>query len=108
VGDDHLANLVIFGKDRFRVDLVALWLAGHEPGNLHLYRIARERGLCDTFNPWEVPVYEWTDRGPAARRLDSFERTPLKTVYLPREGEPVLHLLDEPFDYDRAAAIYRR
>lgn len=108
VGDDYLANLVIFGKDKFRVDLVALWLAGHEPGNVHLYRIARERGLCDTFNPWEVPVYEWTDGGPAARRLDSFERTPLKTPYLPREGEPVLHLLDEAFDYERAAAIYKR
>jgi uncharacterized protein (DUF362 family) len=101
VGTDYLTNLVMFGKDKFRVDLVGLWLGGHEPGNLHLYRIAKERGLSDTFNPWEVPLYEWTDDGPVARKLTDFPRTPLKTVYLPREGEPTLHMLDEPFDYDR-------
>jgi hypothetical protein len=68
VGSDYLTNLVIFGTDKFRVDLVGLWLGGHEPGNVHLYRIAKERGLSDTFNPWEVPVFEWTDAGPAARK----------------------------------------
>ncbi len=101
VGTDYLTNVVLFGKDKFRVDLVGLWLGGHEPGNVHLYRIAKERGLSDTFNPWEVPVYEWTDGGPVARKLTDFARTPLRTPYLPRDGEPVLHLLDEPFDYDR-------
>jgi uncharacterized protein (DUF362 family) len=100
-GDDHLTNIVFFGKDKFRVDLIGLWLAGHEPGNVNLYRIAKERGLSDTFNPWEIPVYEWTDDGPISRQLTDFPRTPLQTVYLPREGEASLHLLDEPFDYDR-------
>ena len=100
LGDDHLTNIVFFGKDKFRVDVIGLWLAGHEPGNVHLYRIAKERGLTDTFNPWEVPVFEWTDSGPVARKLTDFPRTPLKTVFLPRDGEPVLHMLDEPFDYD--------
>ena len=76
VGSDYLTNLVIFGKDKFRVDLVGLWLGGHEPGNVHLYRIAKERGLSDTFNPWEVPVFEWTDDGPVARKLTDFPRTP--------------------------------
>ncbi|HTP35936.1 MAG TPA: hypothetical protein VMJ75_27365 [Candidatus Acidoferrales bacterium] len=38
---------------------------------------------------------------PVARKLAGFPRTPLKTVYLPREGEPALQILDEPFDYDR-------
>ncbi len=104
VGDDHMANMVLFGKDKVRVDLIGLWLGGHQPGNVHLYRILKERGLSDTFNPWEVPVYEWTDDGPAARKLNDLPRTPLKTVYLPRDGEPVLHLLDEPFDYDRHKA----
>ncbi len=104
VGDDRMANLVIFGKDKVRVDLIGLWLGGHEPGNVHLYRILKERGLSDTFNPWEVPLYEWTDDGPVARKLSDLPRTPLKTVYLPRDGEPVLHLLDEPFDYDRHKA----
>jgi len=104
VGDDYLANVVLFGKDKFRVDVIGLWLGGHEPGNVHLYRIAKERGLSDTFCPWDIPVYEWTNDGPVARRLTDFERTPLRTVYLPREGEPALHLLDEPFDYDRHKA----
>ncbi|SPF38478.1 exported hypothetical protein [Candidatus Sulfopaludibacter sp. SbA4] len=101
VGDDYLTNVVLFGKDKFRVDVIGLWLGGHEPGNVHLYRIAKERGLSDTFCPWDIPVYEWTDDGPVARRLTDFERTPLRTVYLPKDGEPALHLLDEPFDYDR-------
>jgi uncharacterized protein (DUF362 family) len=101
VGDDHLTNTVIFGKDKFRVDLIGLWLGGHEPGNVHLYRIAKERGLSDTFNPWEVPVYEWTDGGPVARKLTDFPGAALKTPYLPRTGESALHLLNEPFDYDR-------
>jgi hypothetical protein len=101
VGDDHLTNIVLFGKDNFRLDVIGLWLGGHEPGNVHLYRIAVERGLTSTFNPWEIPIYEWTDAGPVARKLDSFPRTPLGTVYLPREGEPALHLLNEPFDYAR-------
>jgi uncharacterized protein (DUF362 family) len=101
VGTDYLTNLVLFGKDKFRVDLVGLWLGGHEPRNVHLYRIAKERGLSDTFNPRAVPVYEWTDDGPAPRKLTDFQRTPLRTPYLPRTGEPDLHLLNEPFDYDR-------
>jgi len=100
VGDDHLTNMVFFGKDKFRVDVIGLWLAGHEPGNVHLYRIAKERGLTDTFNPWEIPVYEWTDEGPAARKLTDFPRAALKTVFLPKDGEAALHMLDEPFDYD--------
>ena len=101
IGDDHLTNLVMFGKDRFRVDLVGLWLAGHEPGNVHLYRIAKERGLSDTFNPWEVPVYEWSGGGAVPRKLTDFERTPLKTYYLQKDGEPEYHMVNEPFDYDR-------
>ena len=64
-------------------------------------RIAKERGLSDTFNPGEIPVYEWTDDGPVARKLADFPRTALKTPYLPLPGEPALHLMDEPFDYDR-------
>jgi uncharacterized protein (DUF362 family) len=101
VGDDYLTNLVMFGRDKWRLDLVGLWLGGHEPGNVHLCRIAKERGLSDTFNPWEVPVYEWVNGGGTPRKLSDFTRTPLKTYYLQKEGEPYLHLVDEPFDYDR-------
>jgi uncharacterized protein (DUF362 family) len=101
IGDDYLTNLVMFGKNPFRVDVVGLYLGGHEPGNVHLYRIAKERGLTDTFNPWEIPVYEWTDAGPVERKLTDFPRTPLKTIYLTRENEPALHMVDEPFDYEK-------
>jgi hypothetical protein len=97
-----LTNLVMFGKDKFRLDLVGLYLGGHEPGNVHLYRIAKERGLSDTFNPWEVPIYEWEDGGRVTpRKLTDFPRTPIKTSYLTLDGEPDSHLVNQPFDYDR-------
>ncbi|MFN0168121.1 MAG: hypothetical protein ACKV22_16980 [Bryobacteraceae bacterium] len=98
---EFLPNFVMFSKDPFRLDLVGLWLGGHEPGNVHFYRIAKERGLSDTFNPWDVPVYEWTDAGPVPRKLTDFSRTMLKTYYLQKEGEPLYHMVNEPFDYDR-------
>jgi uncharacterized protein (DUF362 family) len=101
VGQDHLTNLVMFGKDNFRLDLVGLYLAGHEPGNIHLYRIAKERGLSDTFNPWEVPIFEWIDGAAVPRKLTDFPRYELKSIYLPREGEPELHLVNDRFDYDK-------
>ena len=104
VGDDYMANLVMFGKNKFRLDLAGLWLGGHEPGNVHLYRIAKERGLSDTFNPWEVPLYEWIGGRAAPRKLTDFPRTPLKTYYLQRDGEPKYHLVNEPFDYDKVKA----
>jgi uncharacterized protein (DUF362 family) len=104
IGDDYMANLVMFGKDKFRLDLIGLWLGGHEPGNVHLYRIAKERGLSDTFNPWEVPVYEWIGGQAAPRKLTDFPRTPLKTYYLQKDGEPRFHLVSEPFDYDKVKA----
>jgi len=100
-GQDYLTNLVMFGKDPFRVDLVGLYLGGHEPGNVNMYRIAKERGLSDTFNPWEVPIYEWIGGKAVPRKLTDFPRTPLKTYYLQKQGEPEYHLVNEPFDYDK-------
>jgi hypothetical protein len=96
-----LPNMVMFGVNPIRLDLVGLWLAGHEPGNIHFNRIARERGLTDTFNPWEVPLYEWTATGPVQRKLTDFPRTLIKTYYLQQQGEPLYHLVNEPFDYDK-------
>ncbi len=101
LGQDHLTNLVMFSKDKFRLDVAGLYLGGHEPGNVHLYRIAKERGLTDTFNPWEIPVYEWIDGAAAPRKLTDFPRHALRTIYLGREGEPNLHLVNDPFDYDK-------
>ena len=101
LGQDYLTNIVLFGKNPFRTDIVGLYLGGHEAGNVNLYRIAKERGLSDTFNPWEVPVFEWTDDGPVPRKLSDFERTPPRSIYLTREGEPELHLVNDPFDYER-------
>jgi uncharacterized protein (DUF362 family) len=101
IGNDYLTNMVMFSKDKFRLDVIGLWLGGHEPGNVNLYRIARERGLSDTFNPWEIPLYEWKDGSAAPRKLTDFQRTPLRTYYLQRDNEPLYHLVDEPFDYDK-------
>jgi len=100
-GTEHLSNMVMFSKDKFRLDVIGHWLGGHEPGNIHLFRIAKERGLTDTFNPWEIPVYEWVNGRAVERKLTDFERTPLPSGYLPLPGEPEFHLCNEPFDYDR-------
>jgi hypothetical protein len=100
-GNDYLTNMVMFSKDKFRLDIIGLWLGGHEPGNVHLYRIAKERGLTDTFNPWDVPIFEWKDGKAEPRKLTDFTRTPLKSPYLPLAGEQTYHLTNEQFDYDR-------
>jgi len=104
VGNDYLTNLVMFGKDKLRLDMIGMYLGGHEPGNVNLFRIAKERGLLDTFNPHEVEVYEWEDGKAKRRRLTDFQRTPLPTYYLQRDGEPKYHLVNEAFDYDRVKA----
>jgi hypothetical protein len=63
-------------------------VGGHEPGNVDLFRIANERGLLDPFNPHEVAVSKWEDGKATRQRLTNFERTPLPTSYLQKDGEP--------------------
>ena len=48
---DFMSNNIIFGKDAFRVDIIAHWLAGHEPGNFGLFHIGIERGLSNVLDP---------------------------------------------------------
>jgi len=100
-GKGILTNLVMFSKDKFRLDVIGMYLGGHEPGDINLFRTAKERGLTDTFNPWEIPIYEWVDGAATPRKLTDFPRTPLRTYYLQLPGEPLYHLVNEPFDYDR-------
>jgi hypothetical protein len=105
---DFMMNVVIFGKNPFLVDIIAVWLAGHEPGNLGLFHIAHERGLSPFINPWDVPLYLWEDE-PRLVTLDAFERTPLLTNYLRKDydgqNESVWHMLDEPFEYGTSLRI---
>ena len=94
-----MTNMLIFGKDAFRVDIIGHWLGGHEPGNFGLFHIGRERGVSTALNPKNIPVYLWDDDGPKLTPLDKFERTPLKTPYLERPGEARFHMCDDPFAY---------
>lgn len=96
---DFMANVLIFGKDPFRTDIIGTWLAGHEPGNFGFFHIARERGLSNVVNPREIPVYLWDASVPQQRSLGDFERVPLLTNYLRKENEEQYHMVDEPFDY---------
>jgi len=106
--EDFMTNVLIFGKNPFRVDIIGNWLAGHEPGSFGLFHIARERGLVDVLNPMEIPVYLWEGENPKLTPLTDFERVPLKTYYLQKnyggQNEPLYHMVDEPFDYSRFAA----
>ena len=100
---DFMTNVLIFGKNPFRVDIIGHWLGGHEPGNFGLFHSAIDRGLLDVLNPMEIPVYRWEDGVPTQTLLTDFERTPLLTYYMQRnyagQSEPKWHLVDEPFDY---------
>jgi uncharacterized protein (DUF362 family) len=100
---DFMTNNIIFGKDAFRVDIIAHWLAGHEPGNFGLFHIGIERGLSDVLDPSDIPVYLWKDGKAKKVKLDFIKRTPLLTYYLRRNtngmNEPRYHMVDEPFDY---------
>ncbi len=106
---DYMTNIVIFGRDPLRVDLVGKWLGGHEPGNFGLFHIAMERGMLSVIDPMKVPVYVWEDGRATRKPLASFERTPLRTCYLPKNyggfNEPIYHLVDEPFDYGRVRQV---
>ena len=97
--EDFMANVLIFGKDPFRVDIIGTWLAGHEPRNFGLFHIAKERGLSTVVEPAEIPVYRWNDAHPEETPLTEFERVPLTTCYLQRnyngQNEPRFHLVNE-------------
>ena len=109
--DVFMTNLLVFGKDAFRVDIVGHWLGGHEPGNFGLFHLAKERGVSTALDPKNIPVYAWEDDGPRLTPLDRFERVPLATPYLEKPGEARFHLCNEPFAYPaeaKAACLSRR
>jgi uncharacterized protein (DUF362 family) len=99
VPEIFMTNVLIFGKDAFRVDIIGHWLAGHEPGNFGLFHIGKERGVSTALNPRNIPVYRWEDSGPKLTPLHQLACTPLKTPYLEKWGEPRFHLCNEPFAY---------
>lgn len=100
---NYMSNNIIFGKDAFRVDIIAHWLAGHEPGNFGLFHIGIERGVSNVLNPFDIPVYLWEDGKARKVNLDTFKRTPLLTLYMRRNydgmNEDKYHMVDESFDY---------
>ncbi|MCE5248795.1 DUF362 domain-containing protein [bacterium] len=100
---DFMSNVLIFGLDPFRIDIITHWMAGHEPGNFGLFHIGIERGVSDVLDPRDIPVYFWENGKAVPTKLDDLPRTPLRTLYLQRDykgqDEPTYHLCDEPFDY---------
>jgi hypothetical protein len=102
---DHMTNVIIFGMDPFRVDIIGHWLAGHEPGNFGFFHIAMEHGFSNVVDPRKIPVYAWDSGRAKLTPLKALKRTPLVTKYLRKNygghDEPLYHLVDEPFDYSR-------
>lgn len=96
-----LTNIVLFGKDPYRLDILGHWLAGHEPGNFGLFHIAKERGLSTVLNPRNIPIYLWENEKPKLMPLADLEkfRTPLVTPYLTQAGEAAYHLCNQPYAY---------
>lgn len=104
LANDYMCNYIIFGMNPYYVDNIGHWIGGHEPGNFGLFHLAREKGEISTFNPANIPLYEWDpESGATLRDLDSFERHPLKTKYLQKDysgnNEDLWHMVDEPCDY---------
>jgi hypothetical protein len=106
---DFMTNILIFGKNPFKLDIIGHWLGGHEPGNFGLFHIAKDRGLCNTINPMAIPVYLWENGVPVLTPLADFQRTPLLTPYLRRDyggqNESEYHLVNEPYNYEPANAV---
>ncbi|MDF1576421.1 MAG: DUF362 domain-containing protein [Bacteroidales bacterium] len=101
---DYMCNYILFGLNPFYVDIIGHWIGGHEPGNFGLFHLAREHGRISTFNPANIPIYEWDPAsGATLRNLSSFTRYPLKTRYLQKDygghSEELWHLVDEHCDY---------
>ncbi len=103
---DWMSNVIIFGKDPFRTDIIGHWLGGHEPGNFGLFHCAVDRGLSNALDPRKIPVYLWDNGAATLTPLENLPRTPLLTYYLPRtyngQTENPYHLVDEPYDYRQA------
>ena len=95
---DFMSNVIIFGLDPFRVDIISHWIAGHEPGNFGLFHISIERGFSDVLDPHDIPVYIWKDGQATLTQLKALPRTPLVTYYLQRDyagqNEPRFHRCD--------------
>jgi hypothetical protein len=102
---DWMSNVIVFGKDIFRVDIIGHWLGGHEAGNMGLFHCAIDRGLSTVLNPRKIPVYLWDNGTATLTPLESLTQTPLLTYYLCRnyngQTEKIYHLLNEPFDYNK-------
>ena len=96
-----MTNVVLFGKDPYRLDILGHWLGGHEPGNFGLFHLAKERKLSTVLNPRNIPVYLWDAEKPKLTPLADLEkfRTPLVTPYLTKADEAAYHLCNEPFSY---------
>jgi len=96
---DFMCNMSLFGKNPFSVDIIAHWLAGHEPGNFGLFHIGIERGLSNVLDPFDIPIYIWRNGRASRTRLNRLKRFPLLTPFNQKEGEDYYHLCNEPFDY---------
>lgn len=100
---DYMSNVIMFGMDPFRVDIIEHWLAGHEPGNFGYLHIALERGMSKVLDPSKIPIYLWNDETATLTHIEELERTPLLTSYLRKDynggNESPYHMVDEPFDY---------
>ncbi len=104
LANDYMTNYIIFGLNPYAVDIIGHWIGGHEPGNMGLFHMAREKGLITTINPANIPIYEWDSEGGAVlKALSDFQRYSLKTYYLQKDYdggiEDYWHMVDEPFDY---------
>ncbi len=74
-GQDCLGNYLIAGLNAVAVDAVATWIMGHDPRQVGLYRVAKERG-CGENDPARIEVFRATDAGFEPTDYRDLERIP--------------------------------
>jgi hypothetical protein len=106
---DFMSNIIIFGKNPYRTDIIGHYLAGQEPGNFGFFHLALERKLSNALDPRKIPVYVWEDGNAILTPIEKLPRTPLLTYYLTRDynggTEQQYHLCNEPFDYSKVDGV---
>jgi len=55
-GRDRLGNYLIAGRNAVTADAIGTWIMGHDPRNVGLYRVAKERGFGEN-DPAKIEVF---------------------------------------------------
>ena len=74
-GHDLLGNTLVAGLNAVAVDAIGTWIMGHDPRQVGLYRVAKERGRGEN-DPAQVEVFLASAEGFVPVDYHELERVP--------------------------------